>query len=157
MPRWTARSRGAARAALAALALTACVRRGPPPVPLLTPTIGADVPAIRAAVTAFVVGEARGDESVDTLLATGADFVATGVVLTNRPRLSGVPAPGTGSVDDLRIQVAGDYAWVVAGYGWVGRNPDGAERGVATFILERQPAGWRIHHVHSSSVARWVR
>ncbi len=157
MPRWTAPSRLAARAALATLALAACARHAPPQTPLLTPTIGADVPAIRAAVSAFILGEARGDESVDTLLAPGADFVATGVNLTIRPRLAGVPAPGTGSVDDLRIQVAGDYAWVVAGYGWVGRNPGGAERGIATLILERHPAGWRIHHVHSSHVERWVR
>ena len=157
MPRWTAPSRLAARAALATLALAACARHAPPQAPLLTPTIGADVPAIRAAVSAFILGEARGDESVDTLLASGADFVATGVALTNRPRLAGVPAPGTASVDDLRIQVAGDYAWVVAGYGWVGRNPGGAERGIATLIMERHLAGWRIHHVHSSHVARWVR
>jgi hypothetical protein len=157
MPRWTAPSRLAARAAAAVLVLAACARPAPPQAPLLTPTIGADVPAIRAAVTAFILGEARGDESVDTLLAPGTDFVATGVILTNRPRLAGVPTPGTGSVDDLHIQVAGDYAWVVAGYGWVGRNPGGAERGIATLILERHLAGWRIHHVHSSNVARWVR
>jgi hypothetical protein len=157
MPRWAARSRLAARAGLAALALAACARPAPPQPPLLTPTLGADLPAIRAAVTAFVLGEARGEEAVDTLLAPGADFVATGVVLTNRPRLAGVAAAGTGTVDDLRIQIAGDYAWVVADYGWVGRNPGGAERGIATFILERHPTGWRIHHVHSSHVARWVR
>ncbi len=157
MPRWIARSRRAALAALALLPLTACAGHAPPPIPLLAPTIGADVPAIRAAVTAFILGETQGDETVDTLLAPGADFVAGGVDVAQRPRLAGVPAPGTGAVDDLRIQVAGEYAWVVAGYGWMGRDPAGAERGVATFILERHPAGWRIHHVHSSSVARWVR
>jgi SnoaL-like domain len=154
----SARSRLAVAGALAAtLAAAACAPRAPAPVPLMPATITEDAPAIRAAVTAFLVGEARLDEQIDTLLASGADFVADGVVLANRPRLAGVPGPGTGSVDGLRFQVAGDYAWAVAGYRWVGENPDGEERGVATFVLQRHLAGWRIRHVHSSHVARWTR
>lgn len=123
----------------------------------LSATVSDDVPAIRAAVTAFVAGEARGDQDVDTLLASGADFIVTGTAAANRPRLAGVPGAGTGSVGELRIQVAGDYAWAVANYRWVGENPAGAEVGRATFILQRLPAGWRIHHVHSSHVERWDR
>jgi ketosteroid isomerase-like protein len=79
------------------------------------------------------------------------------VVLERRPRLAGVPGPGTGSVNDLHIQVAGDCAWAVAGYAWVGSDPEGAERGMATFVLQRRGAGWRIRHVHSSHVERWTR
>jgi hypothetical protein len=163
MPRWTARSRAAPRRAaavlaLGALALAGCTSR--PMVlrtPILSATVSDDVPAIRAAVTAFVLGEARGDQDVDTLLASGADFIVTGTAAANRPRLAGVPGAGTGSVGELRIQVAGDYAWAVANYGWVGENPAGGEVGRATFILQRLPAGWRIHHVHSSHVERWDR
>jgi hypothetical protein len=163
MPRWTAGSRTARRGAaavlaLGALALAGCASR---PVatraPILSATVSDDVPAIRAAVTAFVLGEARGEQGVDTLLASGAGFIVTGTAATNRPRLAGVPGAGTGSVGELRIQVAGDYAWAIANYGWVGENPAGAEVGLATFILQRLPAGWRIHHVHSSHVGRWDR
>ena len=163
MPRWTAASRAARRRtaaalALGALALAGCASR---PIatrtPILSATVSDDVAAIRAAVTAFVLGEARGDQDVDTLLASGADFIVTGTAATNRPRLAGVPGTGTGSVGELSIQVAGDYAWAVANYGWVGENSAGGEVGRATFILQRLPAGWRIHHVHSSHVARWDR
>jgi hypothetical protein len=163
MPRWTAGSRAARRRAAAvlafgALALAGCAGR---PVatrtPILSATVSDDVPAIRAAVTAFVLGEARGEQGVDTLLASGADFIVTGTAAANRPRLAGVPGAGTGSVGELRIQVAGDFAWAIANYRWVGENPAGAEVGLATFILRRLPAGWRIHHVHSSHVERWNR
>ena len=155
MPRWIAGSRGA----LVALALLACAR---PASVVVRPqhfagTVGEVAPAIRAVVTAFVLGEGRGDESVDTLLAPGADFIATGVPVTTRPRLPGMPGPGTGSVTALRTSVAGEYAWVVVSYGWVGGNPSAGERGVATFVLQRLPAGWRIHHVHASHVERWGR
>ena len=163
MPRWTAPSRVARRGAAAvlaagAIALAGCARQ---PVVQGTPTLSSsasdDVPAIRAAVTAFVLGEARGAREVDTLLASGADFIVTGTRVANRPRLAGVPCPGTGSVGELRIQVVGDYAWAIASYGWVGEDPAGAEVGLATVILQRLPAGWRIHHVHSSHVERWDR
>jgi hypothetical protein len=163
MPRSTAASRAARRRTAAALALGALALAGCAghPVTIRTPTLSAtvsdDVPAIRAAVTAFVLGEARDEQSADTLLASSADFIVTGTAATNRPRLAGVPGAGTGSVGELRIQVAGDYAWAIANYGWVGENPAGGEVGRATFILLRLPAGWRIHHVHSSHVARWGR
>ncbi len=157
MPRSTNRSRAAVAALAALLATAACGSRVPPPGPLLSSTLGADVAAIRAAVAAFVAGEAALGPEADTLLARGADFVTDGVILEHRPRLAGVPGPGTGSVNDLRIQVAGDYAWAVAGYAWVGDDPNGAERGMATFVLQRQGAAWRISHVHSSHVERWTR
>jgi hypothetical protein len=163
MPCWTARSRapqGRAAAALVfgALALAGCASRpAAPATPMISGPVSDDVPAIRAAVTAFVLGEASGEPGVDTLLASGADFIVTGTAATNRPRLAGVPGAGTGSIQELRIQVVGDYAWAVASYGWVGENPEGGEVGLATFILQRLPAGWRIHHVHSSHVERWDR
>ena len=165
MPRWTGASRTARRAAaaalvlaLGALALPGCATR---PMPTRTQTLSGtaadDVAAIRAAVTAFVLGESRGEQDVDTLLASGADFIVTGTAAQHAPRLAGVPGAGTGSVGELRIQVAGDYAWAIASYGWVGENATGAEQGLATFVLQRLPAGWRIHHVHSSHVERWDR
>ncbi len=157
MPPSAPRSLAAGAALAALLAAAACAPRAPAPAPLLPATVGEDVPAIRAAVGAFIGGESLLDERVDTLLASGADFVTDGVVLERRPRLAGVPGRGTGTVDGMRFQVAGDYAWAVVGYRWVGNDPDGEERGIATFILQRHPAGWRIHHVHSSHVARWTR
>jgi len=155
MPRWTAPS----RAVLLALALAACAR---PAGVLVRPTPvgtmpGDDVAAVRAAVTAFVLGEARGEESVDTLLARGAEFVASGVPVANRPRLAGMAGRGLGSVVEFRGQVAGDVAWAVVAYTWQGEDPAGAEFARATFVLTRVPAGWRIHHVHASHVERWGR
>ncbi len=157
MPRSPGRSRAGAALLAAAVALAACAPRVPRADALRLPTLGSDVAAVRGAVTAFIVGEAAGERRVDTLLASGADFVVDGVFLEHPPRLAGVPGPGTGAVNDLQIQLAGDYAWVVAGYAWVGNDPAGAERGLATFVLERRSPGWRIRHVHSSHVERWSR
>jgi len=154
MPRWAARS----RAALLAAALAACARPAPlvrsMPVAALP---GDELAAVRAAVTAFVVGEARGEESVDTLLAREADVVTDGVPLARRPRLAGMPGPGTGAVVEFRGHVAGDFAWAVVAYTWQADDPAGAEFGRATFVLGRMPAGWRIRHVHASHVERWGR
>ena len=146
-----------AHGCILAVALLAACASPRTHAPLLPATVRDDVPAIRAAVTAFVLGEARGDESVDTLLASGADFVVTGTQISNRPRLAGVPGPGTGSVAGMRVNVAGDVAWAVAVYGWVGQDPSARESGLATFVLQRLPAAWRIGHVHSSHVERWDR
>jgi hypothetical protein len=164
MPRWTVRSPAARRGAAAlltgaALGLGGCAGRPAAAVgtQLQMGPVGGDVPAVRAVVTAFVLEESRGAPGVDTLLAPGADFIVTGTRIATRPRLAGVPGPGTGSVEELRIQVAGDRAWASASYSWVGADPAGAEVGLATFILQRQPGGWRILHVHSSHVARWDR
>ena len=155
MRRWIGRS----AAALAALAACACARPGALVVraPLVAAAYGDEAAAIRAVVTAFVVGEAAGEESVDSLLAGGAQFIATGVHVTNRPRLAAVPGPGTGTVVELQSHVAGDVAWAIATYTWAGTNPLTGERGLATFVLQRLPAGWRILHVHASSVERWDR
>ena len=155
MRRWAARRLAAATAALAAFALPACGSHTLRTGPRVAPTLEADVAAVRAAVGAFVTGESAGDARVDTLLARTSDFVVDGVVLVHRPRLAGVPGPGAGAVTDLQIELAGDWAWAVAGYVWVGDDPAGAERGLATFVLQREPAGWRIRHVHSSHVERW--
>jgi len=155
MPRWAARS----VAALLAAALAACARQGPVlrGGPLVFGSPGDDLAALRAVVTAFVVGEARGDEGVDTLLAGGADFVVSGVPISNRPRLAGMPGRGLGAVLEFSGSVAGDAAWAVVAYRWQGEDPAGAELGRATFVLARMPAGWRIHHVHASHVERWGR
>jgi len=157
MPHSTGRSRRSTLPFLATLALAACAPRAPAPLPTLPSTVGEDAAAVRAVVTAFIVGEARGDEGTDTLLAPGADLIVTGVPLTERPRLAGVSGPGTGTVRELRVEIAGDQAWAVAGYGWVGRDPSGEERALATFILQRFAGGWRIRHAHSSHVERWDR
>ena len=54
-----------------------------------------------------------------------------------------------------RFDHAGAFAWVVMSYRFNGRVPQLSERARATVILEKQRAGWRIRHVHSSMVARW--
>jgi len=154
MPRWAAVS----AVALLAAALTACARQAPVlRGPLVSGSPNDDLAALRAVVTAFVAGEARGDQGVDTLLASGADFVASGVPITNRPRLAGMPGRGLGAVLEFRGSVAGDAAWAVVAYRWQGEDPAGAELGRASFVLVRMPAGWRIHHVHASHVERWGR
>jgi hypothetical protein len=106
-------------------------------------------------VALFVAYEALGSAAADTLLAPGADFVLTGMRVTTKPRLAGLNGPGRAEVEEASMGLAGSFAWVVALYRFSGRTPELGERARATFILEKQRAGWRIRHVHSSMVVRW--
>ncbi len=144
------------RAASSAFALTlaACAGRAAPGGTLTYDPLR-ETARVRDVATGFIAAEARGDESADTLLTPGADFIMGGIPVTRRPRLAGVLGRGESAVEDLRTQLAGDFAWVVAVYRWTGNGGDDVERGRATMILERRSAGWRIRHVHSSAVAPW--
>ena len=134
--------------------LAACAGR-PGPRPVLPYDPVRETVLVRDVATGFIAGEARGDETADTLLVPGADFVMSGIPVTRRPRLAGVLGRGTATIEDLRTQLAGEFAWVVAVYRWAEGGGDDVERGRATMILERRSAGWRIRHVHSSTVAPW--
>jgi hypothetical protein len=150
MRRWPAAS------ALLVLGLAACAARPEPSqvAPLTADPVLAAT-AARDAAIAFITAEARGDTSADTLLAPGADFINSGVDVTARPRLAAVIGRGEGTVETTRTQVSGATAWVVAVYTWSGPGAQDAQRGRATIILTRSDAGWRIRHVHSSTVAPW--
>lgn len=159
MPRWKVVRH--LSAALLAFGLGCAGRAAPSAgdVPADAPTLP-DVAALaalaRGVVNQFVAAEAEGGAAADTLLATGADFLMTGVRVTTRPRLAGLNGPGQAVVEEAAIGLTGSSAWVVVAYRFTGRTPDLAERARATFVLEMQRAGsWKIRHVHSSMVARW--
>jgi hypothetical protein len=116
---------------------------------------GAEAAGARAVVASFLAAEAAGTDAADTLLAPGADFIMTGLRVTTRPRLAGLNGPGSAAIDEAGTGLAGGFAWVVVAYRFTGRTPELGERARATFILEKQRAGWKIRHVHSSMVARW--
>lgn len=147
--------------ALVAAGLSGCAGRRAPsaaeaPAEVPSPPDVAVLAAeARGVVTQFVAAEADGSAAADTLLATGADFLLTGVRVTTRPRLAGLNGPGRAVVEEASMGVAGSHAWAVVAYRFIGRTPDLAERARATFILEKQRAGWKIRHVHSSMVTRW--
>jgi len=151
LPRWTPAS-----AALAASLLAACAH---PAGPAATTPRGTDpareAAAVRGVVEAFIAAEARGDESADTLLVPGADFINSGIAVEARPRLAGVAGRGETAIESLRTEVSGALAWVVAVYRWSGGAGRLTGHGRATLVLERHVAGWRIRHVHSSAVPPW--
>ena len=142
--------------ALLAAALAACAGR---PAPTATAPLGVDpareAAAARAVAEAFVASEARGEEAADTLLAPGADFINSGIAVEARPRLAAVIGRGEATIENVRTEVSGALAWVVAVYRWTGAAGQIVQRGRATLVLERQAAGWRIRHVHSSAVPPW--
>ena len=150
---------------LAAAALAAgCAGRtaAPPATPADTTApaapaydIAGEATAVRGVVSLFVSAEAENAASADTLLTPGADVLMTGVQVTTRPRLAGLNGPGRATVEEASTGLAGHFAWVVVRYRFSGRTPELAERARATFVLEKQRAGWKIRHVHSSMVARW--
>ena len=141
---------------LSAILLAGCVRH---PAPTATAPLGVDpareAAAARAVAEAFITAEARGDESADTLLAQGADFINSGIAVSARPRLAAVIGRGEASIGSLRTEVAGPLAWIVAVYRWTGLGGQIVGLGRATLVLEREEAGWRIRHVHSSAVPPW--
>jgi hypothetical protein len=150
MRRWPAAS------ALWAVSVAACAARpaARPAMPLSFDP-AREVAALRDVASAFIAEEARGDEAADTLLAPGADFINSGVAVTARPRLAAVIGRGEATIEALRTELSAELAWVVAVYRWTGPAGQSVERGHATMILERREAGWRIRHVHSSTVAPW--
>ncbi len=161
--------RRSARASALALALAAAACGGAAPaVPVLpqqapaAPAAGdtarsmaSEADAVRAVVAAFVAAEARGDQSADTLLATGADFIMGGIALTNRPRLAAMVGRGDGVVEEVRVGVAAAFAYAAVVYRFDSPTPSLRDRARGTFVLERRIAGWRIRHVHTSMVERW--
>ena len=145
-----------AASTVAAVLLAGCAGHA---APVATAPLGVD-PAreaalARAVAETFIAAEARGDESADTLLAPGADFINSGIAVAARPRLAAVIGRGEAMIESLRTEVAGQLAWVVAAYRWSGSAGQVVERGRATLVLERREAGWRIRHVHSSAVPPW--
>jgi hypothetical protein len=149
MPRWRAASGGLA------LALGACAAPHPATLAPAGPDPLREAALVRQTAVAFISEEARGESAADTLLAANADFIDSGVPVTARPRLSAVLGRGTSTVETVRTEVAGAFAWVVAVYRWRGPGGPEEERGRATMILERQGEAWKIRHVHSSSVPPW--
>ncbi len=149
LPRWT-------RASALAFLLAGCSTRV---VPRAGAPLGLDpareTAAAREVAGVFIAGEARGDEAADTLLAPGADFINGGIAVTVRPRLAGIPGRGDATIENLRTELSGELAWVVAVYRWSGQGGRLEGRGRATLILGRREAGWRIEHVHSSTVPPW--
>lgn len=117
--------------------------------------LGAEAAAARASVASFLALEARGDPRADTLLAPEADFIMTGILVSTRPRLAGLTGSGNATIETATTSVAGAVAWVVAAYRFEGRTPALAARARGTFVLEKQRAGWRIRHVHTSMVEGW--
>ena len=142
--------------ALSAALLAGCAGRA---VPAATAPLGVDpareAAAARSVAETFIAAEARGDETADTLLGPGADFINSGIAVAARPRLAAVTGRGEATIENLRTEVAGQLAWVVAVYRWTGAAGQLVGRGRATVVLERHEAGWRIRHVHSSAVPPW--
>ena len=141
----------------ALLLAVACTHRAPRVTTIQGPAanLDADAAAVRATVNAFFTQEARLTPAADTLLAVGADFTMTGIRVTARPRVAGFNGPGDVFVEEASAGVSGEFAWVELSYRFAGRTPDLTERARATIVLEKQRAGWRIRHVHSSMVERW--
>ena len=118
--------------------------------------LGADAAQARDVVTAFITAEAA-DTPADALLAPGADFIMTGITATRSPRLAGLNGAGAVTVEAANTFLSGVLAYVVVVYRFDARIPELSERARGTFVLEKQRAGWRIRHVHTSMVGRWER
>ena len=142
---------------LAALLLVACTTTRQR-VPSVAPQTARGTPQrVEEMVRQAIQLDATADRAADTLYAPGSLVVANARVRFAAPRFAGVGYGGKVTVAAATVTLEGRFAWVMVDYRWFNLERNQAEAGRATFVLEEQPSGWRIVHVHSSQVLPWDR
>ena len=138
------------RAAIAAVTvlLAACAGQNQPAI--LTTTAMSDQ-AVRSIVRAALEADASGAPA-DTLYMLGATIVADGRVRVVNPRFAGIQRGGQISITGLQAEIASGLAWAITDYRWIANDRHTGAIGRATLILETLGSGWKIKHVHSSSI-----
>lgn len=102
--------------------------------------------------------DAAGDRSADTLYASSALVVANGRARLAAPRFAGVGYGGRVTITTANVTIQGRFAWGMMDYRWFNLPQNQAEVGRVTFVCEnREAAGWKIVHLHSSQQLPWDR
>ena len=121
-----------------------------PPAPVVSPA------AVEEPVTAVLVAALQADrafQSVDSLWDPEATVVANGTLRYAPPRFAGIDAGGEVAITSSRLEVRQNLVWMYFEYRWISVKEGMARDGKATALLLARPeGGWKIVHLHSSSV-----
>jgi hypothetical protein len=124
----------------------------PPPaaVPVLSPGV------VEEPITALLVAALDADRrfaSADSLWDEDATIVANGVLRAAPPRFAGIGAGGEVAITASRLEVRQSLVWMFLDYRWISVQEGVAREGKATVLLTpRESGGWKIVHLHSSTV-----
>ncbi|HTS87686.1 MAG TPA: nuclear transport factor 2 family protein [Gemmatimonadales bacterium] len=132
-------------------------------VPVVPPEVAAATPPPAAALsvadriaelaTTALQADAR-LESADSLYGPDVEIIADGQPRTMPPRYAGIQSGGQVAVGSTRVDVSGNFAWVLVEYRWLAADQNVIREGRATFVFSRAPGSgrWLIAHAHSSAV-----
>ena len=122
----------------------------PPPVAVISPRL------VEEPVTAVLVAALEADrkfQSVDSLWDPEATVVANGTLRYAPPRFAGIDAGGEVAITSSRLELRENLVWMYFEYRWISVKEGMARDGKATALLTpRTEGGWKIVHLHTSSV-----
>ena len=139
------------RSAAITLVLAGCASGRATPVATLSPS------AVEEPVTAAISAALDADRRLspaDSLWDPEALVVANGTLRYAPPRFAGIEPGGDAAITSSRLEVRQSLVWVYLDYRWISVTQSLAREGRATVILTPKPGGvgWRIIHLHSSTV-----
>ncbi len=112
-----------------------------------------DTDALEALASYALEADARMEEA-DSLFVPDAEIIAAGRRRTGAPRFAGIEAGGQVALGSIRVDQAGNFAWVSFDYRWLAPDKERFHEGRATVVFSRVATatgrGWRIAHIHSS-------
>jgi hypothetical protein len=107
-------------------------------------------------VTAVLVAALEADgrfQPADSLWDPEATVVANGTLRYAPPRFAGIDAGGEVAITSSRLEVRQNLVLMYFEYRWISVKEGMARDGKATALLLARPeGGWRIVHLHSSTV-----
>jgi hypothetical protein len=121
---------------------------GPPRQNAVTPS---DADQITDIAQAALEADA-GPDPTDILFTPEAEVVAEGRRRSSAPRFAGIEPGGQVVIGSTRVDLLGDFAWVLVEYRWLASARDLIREGRATLVFVRVAGGrgWLISHAHSS-------
>jgi hypothetical protein len=144
--RWTPRSR------LFVLLVVSCggpAAVPPGPLPVYSPGV------VEEPITSVLLAALEADRrflTVDSLWDPEASVVADGSPRYAPPRFAGIEAGGEVAITGSRLEVRQSLVWVTFDYRWISIRDGVAREAKATALLTpRDPGGWRIVHLHTST------
>lgn len=145
--RWIPRSGMLVLVMVAGCGGQAAVPPGPPPV--YSPGV------VEEPITSVLLAALDADRrflTVDSLWDPDASVVADGSARYAPPRFAGIEAGGEVAITASRLELRQSLVWVSFDYRWISIRDGVAREAKATALLTpREPGGWKIVHLHTST------